>query len=94
MSGEVFEMSKKLFAGLLLMLVLVCGGGVTYAQRRNIDRLERRELRADRREIRVDRREIRSDFRLHDRAELRADRRDLRQDRRDFYRDLRHARRP
>ena len=86
------QMNKKVFAGLLLLLVFVCGIGVTNAQRR-IDRHERRELRLDRREIRADRREIRRDFRLHDRRELRTDLRDLRHDRREFRRDLRRARR-
>jgi len=48
---------------LLLLLALCMSAGVATAQRGNINRWERRELRADRHEIRADSRDLRGDRR-------------------------------
>ena len=48
-------MIRKVFAGALLVLALVCGTTVVDAQRRNIDRLERREHAIDSIAIEVER---------------------------------------
>jgi len=45
------------FGSLLMLLAVICiSCGAAAAQRRNIDKWERRELRADRHEIRADNR--------------------------------------
>src|SRR4030095_6608126 len=83
---EEWPMKARRFGSFLMLLAVVCiSCGLSAAQRRNIDRWERRELRADRREIRADNGELRGDRRdIHsDIVDRRGDVREFREDRRE-----------